>query len=252
MSEQDWVSEVDKSIDGNHSVPKVLQGAIDTGAYENLSCKQLKCFSHIPHSLSPLLATLTGEDRNTGGGEQITSGQIVSTRLGESFRDFVPLTAPIEAPSKAASIAWTPQYHGKYREVVLNNINFMGRDGVYISSSAIIQNSATGKSRMVHPLPSFLFTIPFNLRDLRERKGMSFSSRFCIEVLAAATIVRVGLSTRRYEGLELRLQGIQCQERETWRGSCCFVLRTRIFTHHQGNQKKCSWYPSQRTDYLQL
>lgn len=51
----------------------------------------------------------------------------------------------------ASSVAWTPQYHGKYREVVLNNINFMGR-----------------KSRMVHQLASLVFTIPFNLRDPRE------------------------------------------------------------------------------------
>lgn len=57
----------------------------------------------------------------------------------------------------ASSVAWTPQYHGKYREVVLNNINFMGR-----------------KSRMVHQLASLVFTIPFNLRDPREGKGSAY------------------------------------------------------------------------------
>ncbi|KAF8872391.1 hypothetical protein CPB84DRAFT_1967482 [Gymnopilus junonius] len=73
--------------------------------------------------------------------------------------------------------AWHDNYVGENHKLLLDNINaIQGGGQPYSNQIAIVQSSGTGKSRMVHEQAKIVFTIPFNLRESIEDKGLAFPS----------------------------------------------------------------------------
>ncbi|KAF8871491.1 hypothetical protein CPB84DRAFT_1854946 [Gymnopilus junonius] len=71
--------------------------------------------------------------------------------------------------------AWHDNYVGENHKLLLDNINaIQGGGQPYSNQIAIVQSSGTGKSRMVHEQAKIVFTIPFNLRESIEDKGLAF------------------------------------------------------------------------------
>ena len=56
----------------------------------------------------------------------------------------------------------------------------MKREGPYSNVVSIVQSSGTGKSRMVDQLARSVFTIPFNIRSVKDNQGISLSCSYCI------------------------------------------------------------------------
>ncbi|KAF8882381.1 hypothetical protein CPB84DRAFT_1965388 [Gymnopilus junonius] len=73
--------------------------------------------------------------------------------------------------------AWHDNYVGENHKLLLDNINaIQGGGQPYSNQIAIVQSSGTGKSCMVHEQAKIVFTIPFNLRESIEDKGLAFPS----------------------------------------------------------------------------
>ncbi|KAF8903072.1 hypothetical protein CPB84DRAFT_1845911 [Gymnopilus junonius] len=71
--------------------------------------------------------------------------------------------------------AWHDNYVGENHKLLLDNINaIQGGGQPYSNQITIVQSSGTGKSRMVHEQAKIVFTIPFNLRESIENKGLAF------------------------------------------------------------------------------
>ena len=73
--------------------------------------------------------------------------------------------------------SWNSSYELNYHRLLLENITSMPRSKPYSSTASIIQSSGYGKSRMVNEMANLMFTLPFNLRDPKETKGV-VNSRF--------------------------------------------------------------------------
>lgn len=83
--------------------------------------------------------------------------------------------------------AWDSPFIGNSHHVLIANLRAMytaslqAANGandrmVDMSCTAIVQSSGSGKSRMVDEVAKHIFTIPFNIREAAETKGMCQSS----------------------------------------------------------------------------
>ncbi|KAF8985416.1 hypothetical protein BDQ17DRAFT_1415379 [Cyathus striatus] len=111
------------------------------------------------------------------------------TRSFKEIREFKPILSQKRANGNKDSVysflestvekGWQEQYRGELHRLLLYNFNNMCRENIksptdYGNSIPIIQSSGTGKSRMIDEAASFVFTIPFNLRNLEESLALTY------------------------------------------------------------------------------
>ncbi|KAF8986633.1 hypothetical protein BDQ17DRAFT_1335503 [Cyathus striatus] len=111
------------------------------------------------------------------------------TRSFKEIREFKPILSQKRANGNKDSVysflettvekGWQERYRGELHHLLLYNFNNMCKENIksptnYGNSIPIIQSSGTGKSRMVDEAASFVFTIPFNLRNLDESLALAY------------------------------------------------------------------------------
>ena|SRR5258708_38535945 len=79
---------------------------------------------------------------------------------------------PIDLKRVAVQLSWKLDYELGYDQILLENIISMPCQRQYSSMVSIVQSSGYGKSRMVHEMANHAFTLPFNLRNPEETKGV--------------------------------------------------------------------------------
>jgi len=74
----------------------------------------------------------------------------------------------------ATEKAWTVPYQGNYSDLLskaITEMNALSYGKSYANFAPIVQSSGTGKSRLVDQVAVSIFTIPFNLRLIKDQTG---------------------------------------------------------------------------------